>query len=183
VKTHADKTQENKSQSEANDVTQKKRSNGSTFQFIDNRSEAVTQRKLHDLANNSKTSTQLKKTIQFVKGWNFIGKNQPALDLVRLIFTNATTGQTCFVHHHPGTDFVSAVEIQGGERHDSTKKFDADLEEAALAYLKQNPIPSTAKKAADISLSEPVNEAEAKAKYTELGKKAGSGSYVPPGKR
>jgi len=42
---------------------------------------------------------------------------------------------------------------------------------------------STAKKAADIPLSEPVNKAEAKAKFGELGKKAGSGPYVQPGKR
>jgi hypothetical protein len=51
--THADKTQENKSQSVANPVYQKKSGDKSTFQFVDNRPEAVAQRKLQEMANNS----------------------------------------------------------------------------------------------------------------------------------
>jgi hypothetical protein len=41
MKTHADKTQENKSQSVANAVSQKQSSGESTFQFVDNRLEAI----------------------------------------------------------------------------------------------------------------------------------------------
>lgn len=51
--THADKTQENKSQSVANAVSQKKSVGESTFQFVDNRPEAIAQRKLQEMANNS----------------------------------------------------------------------------------------------------------------------------------
>ena len=50
---HADKTQENKSQSVANAVSQKQGGGESTFQFVDNRPEAVAQRKLQEMANNS----------------------------------------------------------------------------------------------------------------------------------
>lgn len=52
MNTHADKTQENKSQSFANAVSPK-RSGKSTFQFVDNRPEAIAQRKLQEMANNS----------------------------------------------------------------------------------------------------------------------------------
>ena len=46
MNTHADKTQENKSQSVANRNIGIKRSDESTYQFVDNRPEAVAQRKL-----------------------------------------------------------------------------------------------------------------------------------------
>lgn len=52
MNTHADKTPENKSQSVANTLSKKQIDSESTFQFIDNRPEAVAQRKLQDLANN-----------------------------------------------------------------------------------------------------------------------------------
>jgi hypothetical protein len=60
MNTHVDKTQENKSQSVANSVVQKQSGNGSAFQFIDNRSEAVTQRKSQEIANNSSQVSQLR---------------------------------------------------------------------------------------------------------------------------
>lgn len=49
----ADKTQENKSQVVANEISQKQRRDKSTFQFVDNQPEAITQRKLQRMANNS----------------------------------------------------------------------------------------------------------------------------------
>ncbi len=52
MNTHADKVQDNKSQSLANGVSQKQNGIESTFQFADNRSEAVAQRKLYEMANN-----------------------------------------------------------------------------------------------------------------------------------
>lgn len=53
MNTHADRTQENKSQSDANAVSHKQSSSESTFQFVDNRPEAIAQRKLQEMANNS----------------------------------------------------------------------------------------------------------------------------------
>lgn len=53
MNTHADKTQENKNQSVANEVSQKQSGGKSTFQFIDNRPEAIAQKKLQEMANNS----------------------------------------------------------------------------------------------------------------------------------
>jgi len=58
MNTHADKTQENKSQSVANAVSQKQSSAESTFQFVDNRPEAIAQRKLQEMANNSPQAKQ-----------------------------------------------------------------------------------------------------------------------------
>jgi len=60
--THADKTQENKSQSVASAVTQRQSSSASIFQFVDNRPEAIAQRKLQEMVNNhpkAKQATQL----------------------------------------------------------------------------------------------------------------------------
>lgn len=55
---HADKTQENKSQSGA-DVVSQKRDSESAFQFFDNRPEAIAQRKLKEIANDSSQVKQL----------------------------------------------------------------------------------------------------------------------------
>ena len=60
MNTHSDKTQENKSQSLANAVSQKQSGAESTFQFVDNRPEAVAQRKLQEMADNSQQVSQLR---------------------------------------------------------------------------------------------------------------------------
>lgn len=63
MNTHADKTQENKSRSVVNTVSQKKNGEESTFQFVDNQPEAIAQRKLQEMAKNSpqaKQAVQLK---------------------------------------------------------------------------------------------------------------------------
>lgn len=62
MNTHADKTQENKSQSGSSADSQMISNSQSTFQFVDNRPEAVTQRKLQEIANNS---SQAKQAAQF----------------------------------------------------------------------------------------------------------------------
>ena len=57
-----EKSKENKNKSVANPVTQKQDGGESTFQFVDNRPEAIVQRKLQELANNrpqAKQATQL----------------------------------------------------------------------------------------------------------------------------
>ncbi len=53
MKSHVDNTQENKSRSIANDPSKKQGSSDFAFQFVDNRPEAITQRKLHAMVNNS----------------------------------------------------------------------------------------------------------------------------------
>ena len=59
MNTHADKTQENKSQSVANGESQMQNSGESTFQFVDNRPEAIAQRKLQEMANNGPQTKQV----------------------------------------------------------------------------------------------------------------------------
>ncbi len=63
MNTHADKTQENKSQSVANAVSRKQNNGVSTFQFVDNRPETIAQRKLQEMANNSTQVVQLQKML------------------------------------------------------------------------------------------------------------------------
>jgi hypothetical protein len=58
MNTHADKTQEDKSQSMANTVSQVHRSSESVFQFVDNRPETKVQRELQEIANNSPQTKQ-----------------------------------------------------------------------------------------------------------------------------
>ncbi|MCK5229979.1 MAG: hypothetical protein KAR13_06920 [Desulfobulbaceae bacterium] len=53
MNTHADKKQENKSQSVANTVAQKRSGDQSMFHFVDNRPEAVAQRKLQEMVTLS----------------------------------------------------------------------------------------------------------------------------------
>jgi hypothetical protein len=68
MNTHADKTQENKSQSVANGKSQMQSSGESTFQFVDNRPEAIAQRKLQEIANNSPQVAQLKAFQEMANG-------------------------------------------------------------------------------------------------------------------
>lgn len=53
MSSHADKTRENKSQSVANEVARKQSGEKSTFQFVDNRPEAIAQRELQEMADSS----------------------------------------------------------------------------------------------------------------------------------
>ena len=52
MNTHADKTQESKSWSAVKEASQKKSSGEAALQFVDNRPDAIAQRKLQDIANN-----------------------------------------------------------------------------------------------------------------------------------
>jgi hypothetical protein len=56
--THVDKIQENKKQSASAADNQLRSGSESTFQFVDNRSKAIAQRKLQDMANNSPQVSQ-----------------------------------------------------------------------------------------------------------------------------
>jgi hypothetical protein len=58
MNSHADKTQENESQSVANAISQKQSVGKSAFQFVDNRPEAIAQRKLNEMVNNSPQAKQ-----------------------------------------------------------------------------------------------------------------------------
>lgn len=58
--TPSDKSQQPQSQSIANELSEKKSSGGTANQFADNRPEAVAQRKLQEMANNSAQVRQLK---------------------------------------------------------------------------------------------------------------------------
>ncbi|GEM_PF-6912629 len=58
MQTHADKNQENKDKAVVNTVSQKKSDRKPVFQFVDNRPEAIAQRKLQEMVNNHATIQQ-----------------------------------------------------------------------------------------------------------------------------
>jgi hypothetical protein len=60
MNTHADKTQKNKSQAVSALDSQMQSGDASTFQFVDNRPEAIAQRKLQEIANNSPRAIQMR---------------------------------------------------------------------------------------------------------------------------
>ncbi len=69
-----EKSKENKSQAVASEVTQKQRDVESTSLFVDNRPEAITQRKLQELANNS---PQVQQAAQFQAMADNYSERQP----------------------------------------------------------------------------------------------------------
>jgi len=70
MNTHVDKAQENKSHSVANNASTKQRGGASTFQFADNRSKAIAQRKLHKMANNSPQSKQAAQLLSMANNYS-----------------------------------------------------------------------------------------------------------------
>jgi hypothetical protein len=60
MSSHADQTEENKSESVASAVSKMQTSSEPTFEFVDNRQEAVAQRKLQNVADSSPQVSQLK---------------------------------------------------------------------------------------------------------------------------
>ncbi|MCP5106306.1 MAG: hypothetical protein GY950_23165 [bacterium] len=60
MKINADKTQENKSEAAANRFVEKQSSDESAFRFVDNRPEAIAQRKLQERVDNSPRVKQLR---------------------------------------------------------------------------------------------------------------------------
>ncbi len=59
MNTHADRTEENKSQSVSAANFQEQNSNAATFQFVDHRPEAIAQKKLQEMGDNSVQVAQL----------------------------------------------------------------------------------------------------------------------------
>ncbi len=100
MNTHADKTQKNKYQSVANAVSKKQSSGESTFQFVDNRPEAITQRKLQEIANNSSQVRQL-------RAFQEMANNSPQ-------GKQATQLQTMAVSHSPQQQPIQKKENNTG---------------------------------------------------------------------
>jgi hypothetical protein len=76
MNTHVDKTQENQRQSVSAASSQLKNGCEPTFQFADNRLEAITQRKLQEVVNNSPQAKQAIQ-LQVMAGNNFPRQQQP----------------------------------------------------------------------------------------------------------
>ena len=64
------KIQEYKSKTITNDFHQKKKGDESTFQFIDNRPEAIAQIKLQEMANNSSQVKQVAQRLSMAENYS-----------------------------------------------------------------------------------------------------------------
>ena len=78
MNTRADKTLENKSQTVANRLPKLQSKSESTFQFVDNRPEAIAQRKLQEAISNSPRVQQL-------KAYQEMANNSPQVSQLRAI--------------------------------------------------------------------------------------------------
>ena len=89
MNTHADKTQENKRQAVANSLPKQQISNESAFQFVDNRPEAIAQKKLQEAINNSPQVQQL-------RAYQEMANNSPHVKQLRAhqAMSNSFTSQT-----------------------------------------------------------------------------------------
>ncbi|MDW3210109.1 MAG: hypothetical protein R8N23_09585 [Reichenbachiella sp.] len=103
MNTHADKTQENKSQSVANQVVQKRNSNKPTFQFIDNRPEAIAQRKMKEIIDNK--SNNLVQRMRSTLGQVPVG---PATEVFG--FLGDTPERNALQQETPAMNFAGVIE-------------------------------------------------------------------------
>lgn len=93
MNTYDDKWQEKKSQSVANADFQKRNDSTSTYQFVDNRPEAVAQRKSQEMANNSQ---QAKKMVQLQSIVNNNASQQQPIQLREVHRISSAT--TPYIH-------------------------------------------------------------------------------------
>ena len=110
MNTHADKTQENKSQSVLSDHSQMQSGGESTFQFVDNRPEAVAQRKLQEMANNSPRAMQLK---AFQEMANNSPEAKQAAQLQAMAKEYSAHQQPLIQKSHPLTEVAQKVDAEG----------------------------------------------------------------------
>lgn len=83
MKIQADKTRDNKSKFVTNESSRKRSSGESTFQFVDNRCEAETQKELQKMANNSfqsERATQLQAIVDNCAMNNLLSENSAQLN-------------------------------------------------------------------------------------------------------
>ncbi len=71
--TYANKSKENKSRAAANNVSPGQKGSGNSFRFIDNRPEAIAQRKLQEIAN-SRSQTVIQREVFKARGGDNVGK-------------------------------------------------------------------------------------------------------------
>jgi hypothetical protein len=105
--THADKTQETQKKSVANEVSQRHNGEDSTFQFVDNRPEAIAQRKLQEIANNS---PQVKQIAQLQAMANNYSAKQELIQR-KMVFGNDTEDLDASVKDNGITD-SSFIKVQ-----------------------------------------------------------------------
>jgi hypothetical protein len=104
MNTHANKSQEKKSQSAINSVSQKKTNAESTFQFVDNRPLAVVQCKLQEMVNNSLQVQQA--TQQQTLADNYVVRQQQPIQRAIIVDETRLSQYTYKPHFRDGGKFA-----------------------------------------------------------------------------
>ena len=81
MNTHADKAHENKDQAVANGLFKQQSNNESAFQLVDNRTEAIAQRKLQEAIDNSPRVQQLKSYQEMANSASNVIQRRPTLPI------------------------------------------------------------------------------------------------------
>lgn len=122
MNTHADKSEENKNQSVANAISQKKSDNNPTFQFVDNRPETVAQRKLQR-AINSSPRVQRFKTYPGVADNFSSWQNKP---IQKMKSTNEVVQKVIKNIVAPNKEQVAIMDLLNQRNHALVKKFNLE---------------------------------------------------------
>jgi hypothetical protein len=118
MNTHAEKIQENKSESMANEVSNLQGNSEYTFRFVDNRPEEVAQRKLQALVNDSPQTKQLKALramMNHKKQSPDSHEHLPVQRVLNITADQAPTGEQYYQDNRavPGTQFFFRVGVMG----------------------------------------------------------------------
>lgn len=88
MKTFSEKTQEKHSPSTANEISQRKISGTPAFQFVDNRPEAIAQRKMQSIINKSSRSTTIQRHVNGASNMQQVA-NDPDLWALYMVLNGA----------------------------------------------------------------------------------------------
>ena len=127
MNSYANKTQKNKSQSVANSMNQKRSGSAAALQFVDNRPQAIAQRKLQEMVNNSPRMVQLRAIQAMV---NNRQKAKPAAQFQAMADTGVITNQPVpndsipiqrYSYQRGKTQFVT---LNSGSKNNVNKQFE-----------------------------------------------------------
>jgi hypothetical protein len=121
MNTHADKTQENKNEVVGTQNTPNSAGSESTFQFVDNRTETIIQRKLHDIANNGPELSHLSYIQSMANNAPVQTKRMSKSQLQNMGFTGPHQGGS-WQWNAPGGIHVTIVRLDGNATHFHVRK-------------------------------------------------------------
>jgi hypothetical protein len=115
MNTYADKMQGYRSQSVKNSICQKQHGGTSNFQLMDNRPEAIVQRKLQEIANDSSR-------VQKMRAFQEMSNNRPQDKLTAQLQKHTETNFSNIIQRFELGDEAPIREVEGGEASESANR-------------------------------------------------------------